>query len=103
MSRKSDLLDYVENDKTYIPLIEDIVYLEGELERLRKLPKLKVHASDPEKQKPTPAAKLYKEMLQQYLNALKLLMKASGADEIEEDSPLRQWVKAKHGEMEWRG
>ena len=52
-----------------------IIYIEDELEALRKLPKLKVHPKKPELQKSTPAAKLYKEYFQQYINALKLLLR----------------------------
>ena len=47
------------------PLITETAYLEGELSTLRALPKLRVHPSDPQRQQTTPAAKLYKELLQQ--------------------------------------
>jgi hypothetical protein len=92
MTRKEELLKAVENDITLTPLIEEIVYLEGELDALRALPKLKVHPKDPSKQKPTPAAKLYKEFLQQYTNIVKILLKATGTGETEEESPLRKWM-----------
>ena len=93
MKRKKELLDFIENDTTLLPLVDEIVFLEGELTKLRALPKIKVHPSDKTKQKATPAAKLYKEYLQQYTNCLKVLIKATGADEAEEESPLRKWVK----------
>ncbi len=92
MTRKEELLKLLNNDITYIPLVNDMVYLEGQLDELRELPKIKIHPSDPTKQKTTPAAKLYKEYLQQYTNIVKILMKATGADETEEESPLRRWM-----------
>lgn len=92
MSRKEELLKLLNNDITYIPLVTEMVYLEGQLDELRDLPKIKVHPDDPTKQKTTPAAKLYKEYLQQYTNIVRILMKATGADETEEESPLRKWL-----------
>ena len=91
MDRKEELLNAIENDPTLVPIIDDMVYLEGQLEELRKLPKIKVHPKDPGKQKATPAAKLYKEYLQQYVNVVKILLRATGADEADEESPLRKW------------
>ena len=90
--REKELLKLLNNDITYIPLITEMVYLEGQLDELRELPKIKIHPDDPTKQKTTPAAKLYKEYLQQYTNIVRILMKATGADENEEESPLRKWI-----------
>lgn len=92
MTRKEELLKLLNNDITYIPLVNDMVYLEDQLDELRKLPKIKIHPSDPSKQKTTPAAKLYREYLQQYTNIVRILMKATGADETDEESPLRKWM-----------
>lgn len=98
MDRKEELLKLIGDDDTLKPLIEDMLYLEGELDYFRGLPKLKVHPKDPSKQKPTPAAKLYKEYLQQYVNVVKVLLKATGADESEEESPLRKWMNQRLGD-----
>lgn len=92
MDRKEELLELLNNDVTYVPLITEMVYLEGQLDELRELPKIKVHPEDKTKQKVTPAAKLYKEYLQQYTNIVRILMKATGTDETEEESPLRRWM-----------
>lgn len=92
MSRKEELLKVIENDVTLIPLVTEMVYLEGQLDELRELPKIKVHPTDKTKQKTTPAAKLYKEYLQQYTNIVRILMKATGTDESDEESPLRKWM-----------
>lgn len=92
--RREELLNAIKNDPTLAPLVDDAVYLEQQLEELRKLPKIKIHPADPSKQKATPAAKLYKEMLQQYTNIIKVLTRQSDLDETEEESPLRKWIKA---------
>lgn len=92
MTRREELLKLVEYDVTYVPLINEMVYLEEQLDELRELPKIKIHPTDPTKQKTTPAARLYKEYLQQYTNIIRILMKATGVDETEEESPLRRWV-----------
>lgn len=92
MSRKEELLKIIENDVTLIPLVTEMVYLEDQLNELRELPKIKVHPEDKSKQKTTPAAKLYKEYLQQYTNIVRILMKATGTDESDEESPLRKWM-----------
>lgn len=77
-------------------LIEEIVFLEDRLRELKKLPFMKIHPKDPTKMKATPASRQYKEYLQQYNNSLKLFLKLCGdLGEIEEESPLRKWLKSK--------
>ena len=90
--RAEEIFDYVDRDVTLINLIADVVELEAQLDQLRGLPKLRVHPDDPARQKVTPAAKLYKEYLQQYINAIKVLQRRAGADESAEVSPLRRWL-----------
>lgn len=92
MNRKDELLKLIGEDTTLIPLVDEMVYLEEQLDYLRGLPKIRVHPTDPSKQKPTPAAKMYKEFLQQYTNVVKILLRVTGADEAEEVSPLRVWM-----------
>lgn len=77
------------------PLITDVAYLEGELSALRVLPKLRVHPSDPQRQEATPAAKQYKEFLQQYTNCIKVLTGVLHKEAPEEESPLRQFLAAR--------
>ena len=89
--REKELVSLIDHDKLLIPLVSDMVTLEEQLEYLRTLPKIKVHPKDPTKQKATPAAKLYKESLQQYTNILRILMRATGTDVDDEESPLRKW------------
>ena len=80
MTRKEELLSLIGRDPVLMPLITEMVELEDQLDLLRELPKIKVHPKDPTKQKATPAAKLYKECLQQYTNIIRILMKATGTD-----------------------
>lgn len=91
--RRKELLKYIDNDPLLIPTVEQMLYLECELDKLRDMPKIKINPKNPLQQKVLPAAKLYKEYLQQYLNAVKAIEKVTGADETEEESPLRKWVK----------
>ena len=90
-TREKELLSLINHDKLLIPMISDMIALEEELKYLRQLPKIKVHPKDPTKQKATPAAKLYKEALQQYTNIVRILMRATGTDMEDEESPLRRW------------
>lgn len=91
MSRKNEILNLIDHDPVLSPLVEDMIDLEEQLEQLRKLPKIKVHPKDPSRQRTTPAAKLYKECLQQYTNIIRILMRATGTDMEDEESPLRKW------------
>ena len=90
-TREKELLSLINHDKLLIPMISDMIALEDELTYLRQLPKIKVHPKDLTKQKATPAAKLYKEALQQYTNIVRILMRATGTDMEDEESPLRRW------------
>lgn len=93
MERKEELLKVIEHDPTLSPLIDEVVFLEERLETLKKLPFLRVNPKNPEQQKSTPAQKQYKELLQQYVNIIRTLIRATGTDEADEESPLRRWVK----------
>lgn len=99
MTRKEELLkifDQVEDTKDIIlPMIDDVVFLEEQLEALRKLPFIRVNPQDPSMQKTTPAAKQYKELLQQYNNCVKILTGILRKDAPEEDSPLRTFLMSR--------
>lgn len=100
--RKKALLEIVtrtgsNNDIKAKQLIDEIVFIEEQLRELKKLPFISVHPKNPALQKATPAAKLYKEMMQQYNNSLRLLFRLSGDinGDTEEESPLRLWAKSR--------
>lgn len=96
MTRKEELLSVFEDidGKDIISkLIDDMIYLEGQLEQLRKLPMIKVNPNNPEMQKTTPAAKLYKEFLGQYNVTIKSLGTFIKKTESNEESPLESYLK----------
>lgn len=99
MTRKDELLqlfDAIEDTKSIIsPMIDDLIFLEDRLQELRQLPFLRVNPKDPSMQKPTPAAKQYKELLQQYNNCIKILTGILRKDAPEEESPLRAYLEAR--------
>lgn len=99
MSRKDELLKVFEGvddaKDVILPLIDDVVFLEGQLDKLRKLPFIRVSSKDPAIQKATPASKLYKEMLQQYGQCIKILTGVLRKDGTEEESPLRAYLKSR--------
>ena len=101
MTRKEELINIIckndaNNDAKARQLIDEVIFIEEQLKELRKLPFINVNPKKTTQQKATPAAKQYKELLQQYNNSLKLLFKLSGdIGETEEESPLRKWIKSR--------
>ena len=97
MNRKDELLKIFEDTEEagdiVRPLIEDVVWLEGQLEVLRKLPMIQVNPNNLAQQRATPAQKMYKEYLQQYNNCIKTLTSVLRKDGAEEESPLRAYIK----------
>ena len=91
--RKTELLKLVNNDIVLTKAIEEMVILEERLDYLKSLPFIKVHPNDFTKQKATPASKLYRELLQQYTTLVRIMMRATGTDEHDEESPLRKWFR----------
>lgn len=96
MSRKEQLLEIVGDDIKGLQLVNEIIFIEEQLVYLKTLPFININPKNPMQQKTTPAAKQYKELLQQYNNSLRLLLKMSGdIGESEEESPLRRWAKSR--------
>lgn len=95
--RKSELNKFLSDSGLpsvqFSGLIEEMAFLEENLEKLRGMPFLRVHPTDPSKQKATPASKQYRELLSQYTAIVKTLARVSN-DDGEEDSPLRKWFAA---------
>ena len=96
-TRRNELLGLLGEDVKASQLVDEIVFIEGWLEELRKLPFIVVNPKNPAQQKATPASKQYKELLQQYNNSLRLLYHLSGnlGGEQEEESPLRAWLRSR--------
>ena len=96
-TRRNELLGLLGEDVKASQLVDEIIFIEGRLEELRKLPFIAVNPKNPAQQKATPASKQYKELLQQYNNSLRLLYHLSGnlGGEQEEESPLRAWLRSR--------
>lgn len=69
-------------------LLDEVVFLEEKMIELRRLPFVNVHPTNSALQKTTPAAKLYKECSQSYMNAIRILssilhkVESSAQDEL---------------------
>ncbi len=69
-------------------LLDEIVFLEEQMINLKKVPFIKINPKNQSQQKITPAAKLYKECSQSYMNAIRILLnslrkvESSAADEL---------------------
>ena len=55
-------------------LLDEVAYLEGRMAELKKMPFIHTHPQNPALQKSTSAAKQYKECMQSYMNALRILV-----------------------------
>ena len=79
------------DEATARQLCEDLAFLEERLAELRRLPHLRIDPKNPERQKATPAAKLYKECSQSYMNGIRILTGIlKKADVSAEDNLMRQ-------------
>lgn len=103
MDRKEELLqacaDVDETEKTAtVKIIDEMLFMEERLTELKTQPFLAVNPRNPMQQRQTAAAKQYKELLQQYTNCVKILIKLvqknNDTGDAEDDSPLRAWMKA---------
>lgn len=80
------------------PLLSELEFIEGRLVELRNLPHISVNPKNPAQQRATPAAKQYKELVQQEANLLKLLLIAARrGGEGDDESPLRQYIESLKG------
>lgn len=100
MSRREELEKVIPPESLDLvdEVLDEVVFLENKLAELRELPFIQVNPKNPMQQRNTPAAKMYKELLQQYINCIKMIeyviYKDKKLDEGEkEDSPLRKWVR----------
>ncbi len=81
--------------KIVSPLIDEAVFLEQQMQELKKYPRIRIHPTNPNLQKITAAGKLYREYLQTYTNIIDKLARIYGREEAEEDSPLQMYFKKK--------
>lgn len=100
MSRRDELVNIIPEDSLELvtSVIDDVIFLEERLTELKQLPFIEFDPKNPMRQRSTPASKLYKEFLQQYINCIKMIEgviyrdKRLEGDEPEE-SPLRKWFR----------
>lgn len=79
MTRREELNKIFENvdesEKKLIDnLLDEVVFLENQMAELKKMKFISVHPKNPALQKKTEAAKLYKEDMQSYMNAIRILV-----------------------------
>lgn len=99
MNRHDELLKiFSELDKDVLtivsPMIYDLVFIEEQLVELRKHPFIKYHPKDPSIQKATSAGKLYKDLLAQEKDIVRILCsQLHKAENGESESPLRLYLQ----------
>ena len=98
MSRREEIdtaLNGITNETAAVisPLIDNVLFIERNLEDLKKLPFIAVNPNNPMQQKYTAAYKQYKELYQQYTIGVKILLSVIDDKTVTQDSPLQRWVK----------
>lgn len=79
MDRRTELneifLEVDESERKLVDrLLDEVVFLENQMIELKKLPFIATHPQNPNLQRKTEAAKLYKECSQSYMNAIRILV-----------------------------
>jgi hypothetical protein len=94
LEQLQEIVAKVDADKAAViePLLSDIIYMENRLDELRKLPHLRVSKKNPELQQITAAGKQYKETMQAYLNALKVVQTTLSRFTVEEQDAFDLWL-----------
>lgn len=77
------------------PVADDLAEIERKLDEIGKLPFIRFSKKDPTQQERTPASKLYKELQQSRLNAVKVILSALRSNPIEEEDEFDKWLAEK--------
>ncbi|WP_302826615.1 hypothetical protein [Anaerofustis stercorihominis] len=96
--RKTTLLKTIktlkeENQPYMSSLLDEFLFLESELENLKKYPMFEVKQGDDFKQRTTPAGKRYLEVLQQYHNISKTIFSQFNKIEFVEDTAINEFYE----------
>ena len=75
------------------PLFSEMEFIEEQLVELKKKPFIKYHPKDPSVQKQTPAGKLYKDLLAQEKDIVRILCSQLRKNDTDEESPLRKYLR----------
>ena len=89
------IFEKVDEDKASViaPLLPQVVFLEERLRELQKVPHIRIHPKNPARQEITAAGKQYKEMMQSYLNAVKVLQSTLSRYSVEEQDAFDEWLE----------
>ena len=89
------IFEKVDEDKALViaPLLPQVVFLEERLRELQKVPHIRIHPKNPTRQEITAAGKQYKELMQSYLNAVKVLQMTLGRYAVEEKDAFDEWLE----------
>lgn len=90
-----EIVSKVDEDKAAViePLLSDIIFMEERLATLRTMTHIRVSKKNPDVQQVTPAGKLYKETMQAYLNALKVIQTTLSRFAQEEADEFEKWLQ----------
>ena len=89
------IFEKVDADKAVViaPLLPQVVFMEERLESLRAVPHIRIHPKNPARQEITSAGKQYKELMQSYLNAVKVLQMTLSRYSVEEKDAFDEWLE----------
>lgn len=89
------IFEKVDADKAAVisPLLPQVVFMEQRLDELRKVPHIRIHPKNPARQEITAAGKQYKEFMQSYLNAVKVLQMTLSRYSVEEKDAFDEWLE----------
>lgn len=89
------IFEKVDADKAAVisPLLPQVVFIEQRLEELKKVPHLRIHPKNPARQEITAAGKQYKELMQSYLNAVKVLQMTLSRYSVDEKDAFDEWLE----------
>lgn len=92
------IFENVDEDKAAVvnPLLPQVVFMEQRLEELKQLPHIRIHPKNPARQEITAAGKQYKELMQSYLNAVKVLQMTLGRYAVEEKDQFDEWLEGQN-------
>ncbi|MCQ2978222.1 MAG: hypothetical protein MJ245_00290 [Clostridia bacterium] len=99
MSRAEELKeifkDVDESQRKLIqPLIDEVIFLEVQMQNLKKLPFISTNPKNPNQQRKTEAAKLYKECSQSYMNAIRILCSLLHKGDGGEEDPVAKFMES---------
>lgn len=92
------IFENVDEDKAAVvnPLLPQVVFMEQRLDELKRLPHIRIHPKNTARQEITAAGKQYKELMQSYLNAVKVLQSTLSRYSVEEKDAFDEWLEGQN-------